>query len=109
MLGGKNSACTSTFLWGGWISSVPGRIGNNSALDDAADCFVPENVAYYNKKGINDASAIKMYNTAIARLQNSRCGQKHEVCNKSIGGGEFSSVVRGERAVTIRNITWQYH
>ncbi|KAK7187543.1 hypothetical protein DPSP01_003778 [Paraphaeosphaeria sporulosa] len=69
MLGEKNFDWTSTFLWGGWISSVPGRLGVNPALDDAADCFVSANVAYYSKKGIGDTSASKKYNAAIVSLQ----------------------------------------
>lgn len=67
---GKNGPdWNSTFLWGGWLSSVPGRLGRNPALDDAADCFISANAAYYSKRGIHDTNASRKYHAAIVSLQ----------------------------------------
>ena len=71
LLGEEVLQWNSTFLWGCWISQVPGRIGRNAALDDAAECFIAGHMVIYSGGSNERAKAIAnaKYTTALGSLQ----------------------------------------
>lgn len=85
LVGEKPHPFNPTFLWGSWVSMVPGRIGRSAAFNDATASFIAANIARHDMTEPNLAVARSQYNKALQSLRGALAGTyEQRVSNETL-------------------------